>query len=58
MVTKFLWITFIDYKYAKCKNEFSVNLVDGSGGRFCSTERDYETDAMCGRKGKHWEAKE
>lgn len=56
VVTKVLWMNSVDYQYAKCKSSKSINLVDGSGGKFCDIERNYDYQTACGREGKLWEA--
>ncbi len=54
-VEKFLWITSLNYKYAKCAAPHVINLVTGDGGAYCDIERRDFSD--CNRNGRFWEAK-
>jgi hypothetical protein len=56
-ITKFLWITSVNYSVAKCKNKQAINLIDGSGGNYCEIERRDGFETRCGRDGIFWEPK-
>ena len=58
LVTKFLWVKFVNYELARCSHELSLDLVSGEPKLFCDLSRKYDFQVkFCTPKGKYWEAK-